>query len=548
MIAPPSTSQHDPPPTPVDPEQAPPDPPQPLRVLDHSHRPQTWTAVVTAPFASKPSSFLAALEQMVQHPEHSTSWILRSDTLSDTLHPLLHPSSASSASSASSPEDCDAARTISVPGYTVTRTLVRRFVPRNPARDAPAVQTCLFLSHTAALAGDGDAGICELVAFVAHSDDAASTPYYLPSVRGVGWLLFPSGGGYALSLLYALFPGTAPADTDPVGGRRLERTAGHLLARAQKLAAGLESGYVQRVHHDLLVPRETFQDLYLALRGRHAGRLLSGWREKTDPRKHVFEDILIATFLICLWERMFPSRRGWKGFADVGCGNGVLVDILLREGWSGVGIDARARKSWAGFCPDTRRRLLQRVLVPWLLVEHEGHDGHESQGQEHGQGHEGQGHGEHDGRFDEGTFIVSNHADELTAWTPLLAAGSNCPFLAIPCCSHDLSGAKKRFPPPPPAPRIDDDDDGRTGDLRRNANVSKSTYSSLCAYVERLARDCGWRVEREVLRIPSTRNVAIVGRHRVDRQADAAEVLRREGCGKGWRERVHALKRPSSEH
>ena len=537
MIAPPSVPETPSLQTPADPGEAPPDPPQPLRVLDHSHRWQTWTAVVTAPFASKPSSFLAALEQMVQHPEHNTSWILRSDTLSDTLHPPSHSSSSFSSSSPSpsppSSQDYDTARTISVPGYTVTRTLVRRFVPRNPARDAPAVQTCLFLSHTAALTADGDAGICELVAFVAHSDDAASTPYYLPSVRGVGWLLFPSGKGYALSLLYAFFPAT---ETDAVNGQRLQRTAGHLLARAQKLAAGLESGYVQRVHHDLVVPRETFQDLYLALRGRHAGRLLAGWREKTDPRKHVFEDILIATFLICLWERMFPSKHGWEGFADVGCGNGVLVDVLLREGWSGVGIDARARKSWDGFCPETRRQLLQRVLVPWLLAEHEGH------------GHEGHGQDEHDGRFDEGTFIISNHADELTAWTPLLAAGSNCPFLAIPCCSHDLSGAKKRFPPPSSMPQHDDDDDGRTGDLRQNANASKSTYSSLCAYVERLARDCGWRVEREVLRIPSTRNVAIVGRHRVDRQADAAEVLRREGCGKGWRERAHALKRPSSGH
>jgi len=234
--------------------------------------------------------------------------------------------------------------------------------------------------------------------------------------------------------------------------------------------------------------------------------------------KHVFEDILIATFLVCLWEGMYPGKAGWVGFVDVGCGNGVLVDILLREGWAGRGFDARGRKSWAGFCADTQEALEEKVLVPFLL------DG------------EG-GEGVHDGRFVSGTFVVSNHADELTPWTPILAAASGCPFLAIPCCSHDLSGAKKRFPPPKEL-----EDSEAAGDLRLNMNLSKSTYASLCAYVERIARECGWVVEREVLRIPSTRNVGIIGRRRTG-EVDVAEVVRREGGGVGWRERVEALRK-----
>jgi tRNASer (uridine44-2'-O)-methyltransferase len=238
------------------------------------------------------------------------------------------------------------------------------------------------------------------------------------------------------------------------------------------------------------------------------------------------QDILIATFLIRLWERMYPGegKANWTGFVDIGCGNGVLVDVLVREGWSGSGFDARARKSWAGFEPRTRERLREMVLVPYLLD-----DGVEL------------GEGEHDGRFDEGTFIISNHADELTAWTPILAAASNCPFIVIPCCSHDLSGAMKRFPPPK------DLQSEQSGSLRLNMNLSKSTYASLCAYVERIAQDCGWVVEREVLRIPSTRNVAVIGRKRMDDvQVDVAAVVRREGGATGWRKRIEALRQKES--
>lgn len=62
--------------------------------------------------------------------------------------------------------------------------------------------------------------------------------------------------------------------------------------------------------------------------------LASSWIEKTDPSKHVFEDVAICAWLICLWEKMYPVRESDKdeveraepegGFVDVGCGNGLL--------------------------------------------------------------------------------------------------------------------------------------------------------------------------------------------------------------------------------
>jgi hypothetical protein len=30
--------------------------------------------------------------------------------------------------------------------------------------------------------------------------------------------------------------------------------------------------------------------------------LISNWTEKTDPKKFVYEDLAIATYLLCLWK------------------------------------------------------------------------------------------------------------------------------------------------------------------------------------------------------------------------------------------------------
>ena len=62
------------------------------------------------------------------------------------------------------------------------------------------------------------------------------------------------------------------------------------------------------------------------------------WPEQTDPRKFVFEDVAIAAYLMVLWEeeqRVTGSNRK-QTFVDLGCGNGLLVHILAKEGVSFV--------------------------------------------------------------------------------------------------------------------------------------------------------------------------------------------------------------------
>jgi tRNASer (uridine44-2'-O)-methyltransferase len=72
------------------------------------------------------------------------------------------------------------------------------------------------------------------------------------------------------------------------------------------------------------------------------------WPENTDPLKHVYEDVAIATYLLLLWEqeRLQRGTDAYQTFVDLGCGNGLLVHILNSEGHQGIGLDVRKRKLW----------------------------------------------------------------------------------------------------------------------------------------------------------------------------------------------------------
>lgn len=194
-------------------------------------------------------------------------------------------------------------------------------------------------------------------------------------------------------------------------------------------------------------------------------------------------------------------------FVDIGCGNGLLVHILLEEGYVGWGFDARRRKSWSSWSEKAQNNMKELVLMPSYS---------QSNGHVHGDGF-------HDGIFPKGTFIISNHADELTGHTPILATISESPFMMIPCCSHALSGKRFRAAPP-------------------KGLAGASAYASLVAWVSDLAAECGWDVEKDMLRIPSTRNVALIGRRRTKsyENIDIEALIATNGGCAGWEE--NALK------
>ena len=480
-------------------------------------------------------------------------------------------------------------------------------IPRNPQLDKPISQTCQILVST-----DGKNSIAKsLVVYIPHVSSVEELPWYHPSVHSIAYLhtWYPpesveprsrepdSTHRGNISLHYRLFP----QDTLPLSPR-LSRTAYQLLLALYKHGQGSLKGYEKRVHHDQIISQKRVQDTYSELKRKHAKRLCDNWVEKTEPSKHVFEDLSIAAFLIELWKDMYSgfaslgesSNTGglptFPGFVDIGCGNGVLVDVLLHEGYDGWGFDAHKRKTWSTFEPRVQKQLRQLLLIPQPLFELQSAAKRANGGilshltlppkvEENRKVEDPP--IWHNGLFTTGTFIISNHADELTAWTPLLAFLSSSPFLAIPCCSHNLSGARFRAPSVFNSNMADhlapsyfannirrsksvaitvayggsDDERPESGDLRDLSQKSRSkqpsAYSSLCDWICHLTASVGYVVEKEMLRLPSTRNMGIITRTLADRFVEKSwevrmervkEIVSKEGAdGAAWVERTKGL-------
>lgn len=523
---------------------------------------KVWTPLYHHGCSFPPEIFRQVMLNLIRNPNINSNHLFRADISLDCPY-----------SESFQPETSIPPRIEHFKGFTLKTMMVRTMIPRNVVVDRPMDQTCLFYEQVT------DQGqILSLVIYLPHLSSAAESPFYHPAVHGIGFLhMFnPEKQEGVVSIHYSFF------DSEP-RSVKLERTAQHLLAVLYKHGQGLASGYIKRVQHDVILPQAKVQDTYARLKAKYARSIIQVWVETTDPGKHVFEDLGIAAFLIELWAEMYQEMP-FPGFVDIGCGNGLLVHILLEEGYSGWGFDARRRKSWSIWSSKAQENLKEMVLIPSILRKKrplsdasknapepgqpfsepfeqtrqnenrnekstqkvhevgvqadpsnnrsepahlfseppEGTDQTENYNEKCTQKiHEV---GVHEGLFAKGTFIVSNHADELTPWTPILANISECPFMMIPCCSHALSGSRFRAPPP------------------KDAGASNSAYASLVAWVSKLATECGWKVEKEMLRIPSTRNTSLIGRHREMpfSDVDVVDLVASHGGAVDWE--VNALK------
>ncbi|XP_038600776.1 probable tRNA (uracil-O(2)-)-methyltransferase [Tachyglossus aculeatus] len=222
-----------------------------------------------------------------------------------------------------------------------------------------------------------------------------------------------------------------------------------------------------------------YTQLYQELKDKYKG-MAKVWPEVTDPEKFVFEDVAIATYLLVLWEEERSKRNLTKkqSFVDLGCGNGLLVHILNSEGHPGKGIDVRRRKIWAMYGPQTH--LEECAIWP-----------------------------DDSSLFPDVDWLIGNHSDELTPWIPVIAArsSSSCCYFVLPCCFFDFVGKFSR---------------------RRSG---KSQYRDYLDFVTEVGRECGFQVEEDCLRIPSTKRVCLIGRSRTyaTSEEEAADGARARG-------------------
>ncbi|KAF8318644.1 DUF1613-domain-containing protein, partial [Clavulina sp. PMI_390] len=425
--------------------------------------------------------FNEALEDILLHPERNTSLILRADILSDGA-PLNAPTAVKI-----------------IPGYVPTRNLLRRLLPRQKNRDPSLDQDCTFLvaqssSGAAPHASEDSTVLPTLVVLSPRFDDPddLSLPWYHPPVKHLAFRYIPP----TLEVVLVDHERDAPLVRD--SSSRLYRTCLALLETLYRYGRGKMTGYKKRVVHDTLVPKEEYQDLYMVMRDKFKD-IADTWHEATDASKHVFEDISIATFLMLLWKHTYPpidhpsldpesvtqegSQPLWStwgrppgGFLDFGCGNGLLVHILLECGYEGLGVDLRARKSWPHYPPRTQENLHLYAFDPTEEALNE-----------------------------LGRFIIGNHADELQPWVPVLAALTDAEYLSIPCCAWEFD---QRYQMKKIA---------RSGTMKSKGKGNAEMSDEVLAYVlwlAQLSRQCGFTIESEALRIPSTRNRALIGRKR----------------------------------
>jgi len=222
------------------------------------------------------------------------------------------------------------------------------------------------------------------------------------------------------------------------------------------------------------------------------------WKDTYGPETIAPDPPVGASADVEPWRR-WPRPPG--GFVDLGCGNGLLTHILISEGYTGHGFDLRARTSWTHYPPSTQSHLVVRALDPT------GSSSSSSSG--------GSAEAEADLLLPAGCFLIGNHADELTPWVPLLATRFHASgYLSIPCCAWALDARFDRARDVPLCAvdaatlNLGAGEGGEGGEGSVN-----SSYALYRVWLAALSVHCGWAVEVEVLRIPSTRNWAIVGEY-----------------------------------
>ncbi|XP_064367552.1 probable tRNA (uracil-O(2)-)-methyltransferase [Dromaius novaehollandiae] len=234
-----------------------------------------------------------------------------------------------------------------------------------------------------------------------------------------------------------------------------------------ELLSKLAKWSVEKKHSEFkntlsLIPVAKYSKVYQELKEKYK-EMVKVWPEVTDPEKFVYEDVAIAAYLLVLWEeeRREKGLSKKQSFVDLGCGNGLLVHILSNEGHSGRGVDVRRRKIWDMYGSETH--LEECTITP-------------------GDSH----------LFPDTDWLIGNHSDELTPWIPVIAARSSysCCYFVLPCCFFDFHGKYRR------------------------RQSKKTQYREYLDFVSQVGFVCGFHVEEDCLRIPSTKKVCLIGKNR----------------------------------
>ncbi|KAK4509319.1 uncharacterized protein ATC70_007670 [Mucor velutinosus] len=383
-------------------------------------------------------------------------------------------------------------------------TIIRELIPKRKSKDANLAEKVEYFES-------------DKEARVIYEPLESKLPFYYPKVKAYSFV-YELGSSDTFEQNDDEEQGTLrleiiPLDTlqPSVADPKMQYALKTILHKLFKWCIQKRLGYKKKAHHDVLVPKDTYQSMYQYIKAKYGPHLVANWTEKTDPKKFVYEDLAIASYLLCIWKEEEKKTKRKQTFIDLGCGNGLLTFLLSSEGYEGYGIDIADRRIWPALSEiNGHKKDILRVeaLYP-AKVTYPGTE-----------------------------WLIGNHADELVPWIPIIASksGDNCKFMVIPCCFYGLDGT-------------------RSLSLPLSETVGK--YRAYTDYIKDIAVKAGFHVEEDYLRIPSTKNIAIIGRTRQQHQgavdlsqsidrASQAFVPRKTDREKE-EERQESLKKPKLE-
>ena len=211
----------------------------------------------------------------------------------------------------------------------------------------------------------------------------------------------------------------------------------------------------------LVCPKNYFET-YERMKKEHVETVSAAWDMQTDPDKFIHEDIGIASYLCCLWKEQYNEKaRSLVKFIDVGCGNGLLVYLLNKEGFSGIGIDVKSRNIWSTLFSNCEFK--EEFFDPkdWKS-------------------------------YLDFNWLIGNHSDELTPWLAFVSTmiSYECSFFVLPCCTWNFTEKYSR------------------------QNQKLSIYQCYLNHIEQVISEFGFCYERDVMKIPSTKRTCFVSKGR----------------------------------
>ena len=284
-----------------------------------------------------------------------------------------------------------------------------------------------------------------------------------------------------------------------VGSKSWEKQSDHSLisSKKQKLIKWLTADDFQfKSPPNIAVCPKQYYLTYSHLKEKYADCIFDAWDMQTDPGKFIHEDIGIASYLICLWKSRYGDKaQDYVKFVDIGCGNGLLVYLLNQENFNGIGIDVKSRKIWYTLFSESKFHEKFFDPLKWDEVA-------------------------------EYNWLIGNHSDELTPWLPYVASmiSYKCEFFVLPCCPWNFTSKYSRT----------------------NANLS--IYQCYLNFVESIIYDFGFKYQRDVMKIPSTKRTCFVSNGRcytetnyVIQQKHIFEVVRQHS---GNQRDINCVERP----